>query len=108
MEKRKGGQTGLQALDAGARSQPFGMPVHQGKVRYVACSNHPGWMVADADHIARQAGLSRFVANQVEWNVMTRDVEAECVPACRRFEVGVIPFFPLASGLLTGKYRRGE
>jgi aryl-alcohol dehydrogenase-like predicted oxidoreductase len=82
--------------------------VRQGKVRYVGGSNMAGWQVADADHLARRHGLQPFVADQVEWSLLARDVEAEVVPACEHFGVGIVPFFPLASGLLTGKYRRDE
>ena len=82
--------------------------VRQGKVRYIANSGMPGWQVADADHVARQRTTARFVAAQIEWNLLARAVEAETVPACRHFGVGVVPYFPLASGLLTGKYHRGE
>jgi len=82
--------------------------VHQGKIRYVAESGFAGWQVADAAHVAASSGVGRFVANQIEWNLLSRDVETEIVPACRHFGVGIIPYFPLASGLLTGKYRRDE
>ena len=82
--------------------------VREGKVRHVAASNLAGWQVADADHLARERGLEPFVADQVEWSLLARHVEAEVVPACRHFGVGVVAFFPLASGLLTGKYRRDE
>src|SRR3954454_23473899 len=81
--------------------------VGQGKVRYVASSNVTGWMVADADHVASQAGLQRFTGCQIEWSLLNRAVETEIVPACRKFELGVVPYFPLASGLLTGKHKRG-
>ena len=82
--------------------------VHAGKVRYVAESAFAGWQVADAEHVAGASGVERFVANQIEWNLLSRDVETEIVPACRHFGVGIVPYFPLASGLLTGKYRRDE
>jgi aryl-alcohol dehydrogenase-like predicted oxidoreductase len=82
--------------------------VKQGKVRYVAASNFAGWQVADASHLAATAHTSAFVANQIEWSLLARQVENECVPACRHFGVGVVPYFPLASGLLTGKYTKGE
>jgi aryl-alcohol dehydrogenase-like predicted oxidoreductase len=82
--------------------------VHQGKVRYLGNSAMPGWQVADAEHVARARVTERFVAAQVEWSLLARNVEAETVPACRHFGVGVVPYFPLASGLLTGKYHRGE
>jgi aryl-alcohol dehydrogenase-like predicted oxidoreductase len=82
--------------------------VHAGKVRYLGCSNFTGWMIADADWTARTRNLERFVSAQNEWSLLKRDVETEVVGACDRFGLGVIPYFPLASGLLTGKVRRGE
>ncbi len=82
--------------------------VREGKVRYVGCSNFDGWQVADADWTARTAGLERFVSVQNRYSLLDRTVEAEVVPACEQFGLGVLPFFPLEYGLLTGKYRRGE
>ena len=82
--------------------------VEQGKVRYAGSSNVTGWQVAEADHTARERGSERFVACQIEWSLLNRAVEQEVVPACRRYGLGLVPYFPLASGLLTGKYRRGE
>jgi aryl-alcohol dehydrogenase-like predicted oxidoreductase len=82
--------------------------VRAGKVRYLGSSNFSGWQIADADWTARSNGLSRFVSAQNEYSLLQRGVEREVIPACRRFGQGMLPFFPLASGLLTGKYRRGE
>jgi aryl-alcohol dehydrogenase-like predicted oxidoreductase len=82
--------------------------VEQGKVRYLGSSNVAGWHVAEADHTARETGSERFVACQMEWSLLSRAVEAEVVPACRRYGLGMVAYFPLASGLLTGKYRRGQ
>jgi len=82
--------------------------VREGKVRYLGSSNFTGWQVVDADWTARAAGTSRFVSAQNEYSLLERDVEDELVPACEHVGVGLLPFFPLASGLLTGKYRRGE
>ncbi|MGO4662337.1 aldo/keto reductase [Terrabacter sp. 2TAF16] len=82
--------------------------VREGKVRYLGSSNFTGWQVVDADWTARAAGTSRFVSAQNEYSLLERDVEDEVVPACEHVGVGLLPFFPLASGLLTGKYRRGE
>ncbi|MGH9086892.1 MAG: aldo/keto reductase [Acidimicrobiales bacterium] len=82
--------------------------VRAGKVRYLASSNFAGWHIAEAEHVARAHGWSRLVASQSEWNLLRRGVEAEVVPACTAYGIGVVPYFPLASGLLTGKYRRGE
>ena len=82
--------------------------VREGKVRYIGSSNLTGWQVVDADWTARSAGTERFVSAQNEYSLLERDVEEELVPACEHVGVGLLPFFPLASGLLTGKYRRGE
>ena len=82
--------------------------VHRGVVRYIGHSNFTGWQIADADWTARSRGLERFVSAQNEWSLLQRKIEPEIMPACRQFGLGQLPFFPLASGFLTGKYRRGE
>lgn len=82
--------------------------VAEGLVRYVGSSNMAAWEVAEADWTARDRGLARLVSAQNEYSLVKRDVEAELVPACVRYGIGILPYFPLASGLLTGKYRRGE
>jgi aryl-alcohol dehydrogenase-like predicted oxidoreductase len=82
--------------------------VHEGKVRYLGSSNFAGWQVADAEWIARTRGYERFVSAQNEYSWLERDIEDDLVPALEQYEIGLLPFFPLASGLLTGKYRRGE
>ena len=82
--------------------------VRQGKVRYVGCSNFAAWQVAQAMEVARSANLEGFVSAQPFYNMLKRDVEAELVPSCRRYGLGVLPYFPLANGFLTGKYQRGE
>lgn len=82
--------------------------VHQGKVRYVGSSNFAGWQIADADWMARDRGLTRFVSAQNNYNLLEREVEAEVIPACEVYGVGVLPYFPLAQGLLTGKYTTVE
>ena len=82
--------------------------VTQGKVRYIGNSNFTGWQIADADWTARSEHLNHFVSAQNNYSLLERKVEFEVTPACERFGLGVLPFFPLASGLLTGKYRRGE
>jgi aryl-alcohol dehydrogenase-like predicted oxidoreductase len=81
--------------------------VREGKVRYIGCSNMAGWQVADADWTASDRHLERFVSVQNEYSLLERGIEAEVVPAVERFGLSVLPFFPLASGLLTGKYKRG-
>jgi len=82
--------------------------VREGKVRYVGCSNFDGWQVADAAWTARTAGLEGFMSVQNRYSLLDRTVEAEVTPACEAFGLGMLPFFPLEYGLLTGKYRRGE
>jgi aryl-alcohol dehydrogenase-like predicted oxidoreductase len=82
--------------------------VRDGKVRYLGNSNFAGWQIADADWTARTNGLTRFVSAQNRYSLLHRHAEAATVPACERFGLGLLPFFPLESGLLTGKYRRGE
>jgi aryl-alcohol dehydrogenase-like predicted oxidoreductase len=82
--------------------------VTAGKVRYIGNSNFAGWQIADADWIARGQHFNRFISAQNNYSLLERKVEAEVIPACERFGLGMLPFFPLASGLLTGKYRRGE
>ena len=82
--------------------------VHAGKVRYVGSSNFASWQVADADWTARTSGTTRFVSAQNHYNLLERGAERRLVPALERFDVGLLPYFPLESGLLTGKYRRNE
>jgi aryl-alcohol dehydrogenase-like predicted oxidoreductase len=82
--------------------------VRAGKVRYLGHSNFAAWQAADAAWTARSRGLTPFVSAQNHYHLLNREVEAELVPACQRFGLGLLPYFPLASGLLTGKYRRGE
>ena len=82
--------------------------VSQGKVRYIGNSNFTGWQIADAAWIAKTHGRTPFVSAQNEFSLLRRQVEHEILPAAEKFGLGFLPFFPLASGLLTGKYRRGE
>ncbi|HEV7206225.1 MAG TPA: aldo/keto reductase [Jatrophihabitans sp.] len=82
--------------------------VHEGKVRYLGSSNFTGWQVAEAEWVSRTRRLERFVSAQNEYSWLERDIEADLVPALEHYGVGLLPYFPLASGLLTGKYRRGQ
>ncbi len=82
--------------------------VRSGKVRYLGSSNFAGWQIADADWTARASGLTPFVSAQNQYSLLHREVETEVVPACEQFGIGLLPFFPLDSGLLSGKYRRDE
>ena len=81
--------------------------VRQGKVRFIGCSNLSAQQVIAADDAARQHGLAAFVSCQDEYSLLVRDIERELVPAAKARGLGILPYFPLASGLLTGKYRRG-
>jgi len=78
--------------------------VVSGKVRYIGHSNFAGWQLADAAWLTRSAGATPFVSAQNEYSLLRRDIERELIPAARTFDVGILPFFPLANGLLTGKY----
>jgi aryl-alcohol dehydrogenase-like predicted oxidoreductase len=82
--------------------------VQEGKVRYVGSSNLAAWQVADADSYARAHDRTRFVSAQNAYSLLDRTAERELAPACVAHGVGILPYFPLANGLLTGKYRRGE
>jgi aryl-alcohol dehydrogenase-like predicted oxidoreductase len=82
--------------------------VHAGKVRYVGNSNFAPWQIADADWTARTNTLTRMVSAQNNYSLVNREVERDVIPACLRFGVSMLPYFPLASGLLTGKYKRGK
>lgn len=81
--------------------------VRQGKVRYIGNSNFPAWRIAEAEHVARAMNVNRFVSCQDEYSLVVRDVEKDLLPAAQEYNLGLLPFFPLASGLLTGKYQRG-
>ncbi len=82
--------------------------IDQGKIRYAGCSNYAGWQMADASWLARERSLAPFCAAQNEWNLFSRGVEEGVVPAAKRFGLGIMPYFPLAMGLLSGKYARGK
>lgn len=80
--------------------------VRMGMVRYIGCSNLPAWQVSDAYWTAKSLGVEGFASCQDEYSVLVRDVERELVPAIERYQMGLLPYFPLASGLLSGKYRK--
>lgn len=82
--------------------------VAEGKVRYIGHSNFAGWRIAEAASVADRLGTAPFVSAQNHWSLLERAAEAEVVPAARHFGLGVLPYFPLANGLLTGKIRRGQ
>ena len=80
--------------------------VRAGKVRYVGCSNFAAWQVADAMWTAHDRHLTPFISCQDELSLLVRDADKELLPAAERFGLGLLPYFPLASGMLTGKYQR--
>lgn len=80
--------------------------IRQGKIRYIGCSNLPSWQVADAWWTAKTLGTERFASCQDEYSLLKRGAEQELIPAARHFGMGLLPYFPLANGLLTGKYQR--
>ena len=81
--------------------------VRQGKVRYIGHSNRAGWQIAEAEFVARDRGGARFISSQSHYNLLDRRAELEVTPAAEAYGLGVLPYFPLASGLLTGKYSSG-
>ena len=80
--------------------------IRQGKVRYIGCSNLPAWQVVEAQWTARHLGLDPFISCQDEYSLLVRTIETELMPAMDAYGLGLLPYFPLASGLLTGKYQR--
>ncbi len=80
--------------------------VRQGKVRYIGCSNLPAWQVVEAQWTSKHLGLESFVSAQDEYSLVVRHIDRELIPALQAYDMGLLPFFPLASGLLTGKYKR--
>lgn len=82
--------------------------VTSGKVRYIGHSNRAGWQIAQAEYVARELGGARFISTQNHYNLLDRRAELEVTPAAEEFGLGVLPYFPLANGLLTGKYAPGH
>ena len=82
--------------------------VRAGKVRYIGCSNYDAWHLVEALHTSRALNLNAFVSVQPYYNLLRRGIERELAPACEAYDIGIIPYFPLESGFLTGKYRPGE
>ncbi|WP_426999029.1 aldo/keto reductase [Pseudarthrobacter sp. N5] len=78
--------------------------VTSGKVRYIGHSNRSGWQIAEAEYVARARGGARFISSQNHYNLLDRRAELEVTPAAEAYGLGVLPYFPLANGLLTGKY----
>jgi aryl-alcohol dehydrogenase-like predicted oxidoreductase len=82
--------------------------VHQGKVRYIACSNYPAWRLTDALWLSEAKNLARFVCYQPQYSLVVRDIEQELIPLCQAKGLGVVVWSPLAGGFLAGKYRPGQ
>ena len=82
--------------------------VRQGKVRYIACSNFEAWRIGEALWTSEKLGLEEFVCVQPLYNIVNRDIEVEMLPFCQKYGVGVVPYSPLARGVLSGKYLPGK
>jgi aryl-alcohol dehydrogenase-like predicted oxidoreductase len=82
--------------------------VRQGKVRYIGCSHMPAWQVVDAMWTSRSNNITSFIACEDEYSLLGRGIERELLPAMEQMGLGLLPYYPLASGLLTGKYKRGQ
>lgn len=82
--------------------------VRQGKVRYIGCSNFAAWQIVKANGISEREGLARFISVQPQYSLLVREIEKELAPMCLSEGVGIIPYSPLARGMLTGKYRQGD
>ncbi|MEP6894860.1 MAG: aldo/keto reductase [Chloroflexota bacterium] len=78
--------------------------IHAGKVRYVGCSTHPAWMVMEALSISERYGLNRYISEQPPYNLLDRRIENELIPLCQKYDLAIIPWSPLAMGLLAGRY----
>jgi aryl-alcohol dehydrogenase-like predicted oxidoreductase len=81
--------------------------ITQGKIRYIGCSNLPAWQVVEANMTASARGQATFLACQEEYSLLVRDIEKDLLPAMKKFGMGLLPYRPIASGFLTGKYKRG-
>lgn len=82
--------------------------IKAGKIRYVASSNFAPWQTVEAHYVARELGSNRFIATQERYSLLSRDVENETIPLCQKYGMGLVPFFPLESGVLSGKYGIGK
>ena len=82
--------------------------VRQGKARYIGCSNFMAWQVCEAVWTSRSLGVTAFASVQPKYSLMDRAIEAELTPFCREYRMGILPYFPLENGFLTGKYKRGQ
>jgi len=82
--------------------------IRAGKVRYIGCSTHPAWMVMEALSISERYGLNRYISEQPPYNLLDRRIENELVPLCQKYELAIIPWSPLAMGVLVGRYKQTD
>jgi aryl-alcohol dehydrogenase-like predicted oxidoreductase len=82
--------------------------VRSGKVRYIGASNYAAWQICRCNDLAERYGWTPFITTQEHYNLLERNAERELIPFCRAMGVGLLPYFPLANGLLAGRYERGE
>jgi aryl-alcohol dehydrogenase-like predicted oxidoreductase len=80
--------------------------IHSGKVRYIGCSTHPAWMVMEALYLSERYGLNRYISEQPPYNLLDRRIENELIPLCQKYDLAIIPWSPLAMGMLAGRYSR--
>jgi aryl-alcohol dehydrogenase-like predicted oxidoreductase len=78
--------------------------IHAGKVRYIGCSTHPAWMVMEALSLSERYGLNRYISEQPPYNLLDRRIENELIPLCQKYNLAIIPWSPLAMGVLAGRY----
>jgi aryl-alcohol dehydrogenase-like predicted oxidoreductase len=81
--------------------------ISQGKVRYIGSSNFTGWQIAEAQAVSKRNGFHKFITEQPHFHMLERKIKDEVIPSCKYFNIGILPFFPLAGGFLTGKYKEG-
>jgi aryl-alcohol dehydrogenase-like predicted oxidoreductase len=82
--------------------------IRAGKIRYIGASNFSAWQLTRANDLAEMCGRTQFVSIQPHYHMFEREIEKELIPACKYLNIGILPYFPLAGGFLTGKYKRGE
>jgi len=82
--------------------------IRAGKVRYAGCSTHPAWMVMEALSISERYGLNRYISEQPPYNLLDRRIENELVPLCQKYDLAILPWSPLAMGILAGRYTQAD
>ncbi len=80
--------------------------IRAGKVRYIGCSTHPAWMVMEALSISEKCGLNHYISEQPPYNLLDRRIENELVPLCQKYDLAILPYSPLAAGILAGRYTK--